>query len=499
MNKEKDLIDLVNGWIQRGQDQYKNKLKNVKFSRSPYLTIKKILDNYLTEGKSQIQFFIMPGLKGVGKTTLLLEGYKYLIENKKIPTENVVLIDVNRLAEGYNSNLFEFFNIFEKHFLKQSYESLQKPIFFLIDEAHYDPKWDQATKVLAERSNNIFFVITGSSALRLASSDIERRSNVQLIFPLNFQEYAKIKYGIFTPTKLNTSQYIRKALFELDTNKSEEILKMVWKRLKDEFIPQFSNNINKEIKEFLTTGGFPFTLLGFDSKYRAADALVRSIDKVVLDDIYPLIPMIQSQNARKYFAILHCLIKSLGSPNSKENIYESLKPLINLRKKDSKLISSISIVHSIIDNLIKTRIIFPVKPFSAEEKTANYAWKYYFATSTVVSSILIDMGKFNEDDPIMWGKILENEVAAILEKNRQLHYFNRFNFDYRAGGADFIIDAKSSKRVFEVSNSKNKEDDQVVNTMLWTKANFGIVIGDFEEVYIKNNVLHIPKLLILLI
>jgi len=499
MDKEKDLIDLINGWIERGQDQYKNKLKNVKFSRSPYLTIRKILDNYLTTGKSQIQFFIMPGLKGVGKTTLLLEGYRYLLETKKIPSRDVVLVDVNRLAEGYNSNLFEFFAIFEKHILKQSYESLKKPIFFLIDEAHYDPKWDQATKVLAERSNKVFFVITGSSALRLASSDVERRSNVQLIFPLNFQEYAMIKYGIFTPTKLNTSQYIRKALFELDINKSEEILKMVWKRLKEDFIPKFNNKIDKEIKDFLTTGGFPFTLLGFDSKYRAADALVRSIDKVVLDDIYPLMPAIQSQSARRYFAILHCLIKSLGSPNSKENIYESLKPLINLRKRDSKLISSTSVVHNIIDNLTKTRIIFPVKPFSAEEKNANYAWKYYFATSTVVSSILIDMGKFDEEDTTMWGKILENEVAAILEKNRYLNYVNKFDFDYREGSADFIICTKSEKRILEVSNSKNKDDGQVVNTMLWTKAKFGAIIGDYEEVYIKNNVLHIPKLLILLI
>ena len=497
--KEKDLIDVVAGWIERGQELYKNKLSTISYSRSPYLKIKKIIDDFLSSPDSSAQFFIMPGLRGVGKTTLLLQGYRYLEQTKKISKGRIIQIDVNRLVEGFNASLFEFFDIFEKYFLKEGYETLKTPLFFLIDEAHYDPKWDQATKVLAERSKKIFFIITGSSALRLASSDVERRSNVQHIFPLNFQEYAMIKYGIFPPKNSNISQYVRKALFELDTQKSYELLKTSWDKLKESFIPKF-NGLEKEIKEFLISGGFPFTVKNFTSIYSSADALVRSLDKVILDDIYPLMPLIKSIDSRRCFAILHCLIKSLGNPISNEKIFESLSPLINVRRKDTKLISSTSIVHNLIDTLIKTKVIFPVKPFSSDEKITRHAWEYYFTTSTLVSALLIDMGKFHEEENTMWGKILENEVAAILEKNRSLHIINSIHFDYNERGADFIIsNTQSEKRVLEICTSRSKNEKQVMKSMAWSGATFGAIIGDYLEVEVKDNVLHIPKLLALMI
>ncbi len=499
MENENDLIDVISGWIERGEDLYTNKLSAIDYSRSPYLKIKKAIDNFISPLNPSAQFYIMPGLRGVGKTTLLLEGYRYLEQTKKIPKGRILQIDVNRLVEGFNSSLFEVFEVFEKHFLKEGYESLKTPLFFLIDEAHYDPKWDQATKVLSERSGKIFFIITGSSALRLASSDVERRSNVQHIFPLNFQEYVMIKYGIFPPKNSNIAQYVRKAIFELDTQKSYELLKTSWKRLKESFIPKIKD-LETEIRDFLISGGFPFTVKNFDSHNSSADALVRSLDKVILDDIYPLLPMIKSTDSRRYFAILHCLVKSLGNPISNEKIFESLSPLINTRKRDSKLISSTSMVHNVIDALIKTKIIFPIKPFSSDEKVVRHAWEYYFTTSTIVSSLLIDMGKFHKDENTMWGKILENEVAAVLEKNRSLNVINNVQFDYNEGGADFIIsNSESEKRVLEICTSGSKDEKQVMKTMAWCGATFGAIIGDYPEVEIKDNIIHIPKLLILMI
>ena len=501
MINEQDTIDLIKSLFEKGQDQYKARLKGVHYERTAYLTLGKTIDDYLTSPKPLVQFFIMPGLKGSGKTTLLFQAYRYLLEIRKISPERVLFLDVNRLVEGYNLSLFEIFQVLEKHFIKEGFENLKEPLFFLIDEAHYDPKWDQATKVLSERTRNIFFIITGSSALRLASSDVERRSNVHFIFPLNFQEYAKIKYGILPPKNSNASQYIRKALFELETSKSYEVLKMVWENLNKGFIPKFDKGLDWELKNFLAVGGLPFTLLGFESKSRSADALVRSLDKVILDDLYPQIPTIQSNDARRCFAVLHSLIKSLGNPNSTENIFESVKPLINLRSRDTKkLISSTSMVYTILDNLIKTQIIFPVKPLSSESKIANHAWKYYFYISTIISSLLIDMGKFNEDDPNLWGDLFENEAAAILEKNRRLKYIGGLGFDYQEKGADFVVlNNNSEKRIFEISFSKDKKEDQVIQTMLRFKSPFGIIIGNHNEVFMKNNILHIPFLLLLMI
>ena len=194
------------------------------------------------------------------------------------------------------------------------------------------------------------------------------------------------------------------------------------------------------------------------------------------------------------------MVKSSGNPISNEKIFESLSPLINTRKKDSKLVSSTSMVHNVIDALIKTKIIFPIKPFSSDEKIIRHAWEYYFTTSTIVSSLLINMGKFHKEDNTMWGKILENEVAAVLEKNRSLHIINNVQFDYNEGGADFIVsNSQSEKRVLEICTSGSKNERQVMKTMAWCEATFGAIIGDYSEVEIKDNVIHIPKLLMLMI
>lgn len=48
--------------------------------RTDYFRIKEYIDNFLN-GNNQNRFIVMPGLRGVGKTTILLQLYEYLIKN----------------------------------------------------------------------------------------------------------------------------------------------------------------------------------------------------------------------------------------------------------------------------------------------------------------------------------------------------------------------------------------------------------------------------------
>jgi len=498
--KEIELRSFVKSQVENSLELCKNSLLDVKHKRNAFLTIKRLIDDFVEYKNSKVQIFIMPGLRGVGKTTLLRQAFTYINSSLKIPIDKILLIDTRRLTEEYNSNLFELFNAYEKEVLEKSFESLKEPLFILIDEAHYDPKWDEAITVLTERSKKIFFIVTGSSALRLTTSDLERRSNVETIFPLNFQEYAILRYSIFPPKFSNTSKFLRIALFESDIDKAYDIFQSVWRNLSEKYFPKFSKGLDSEIKDFLTFGGFPFTLVDFSSLIRSVDALTRSLEQMIRSDVYPFVENIHSKDTKRYFAIIHCLIKSLGSPNSNSNIYESVKPLIYFKGQKRKLFSSDSLVYNVIDNLIKTKLIFPVKPFSAEEKMSNFAWKYYFATSTVPASMLIDMGRFTKEDNKMWGKLIENEVAASFEKNKQIGKIGPCFFDYKEESSDFIIlNNQNEKRVFEVTFSKNKKHNQALNTMLRSKAKFGVIVGDYDSINKKGNILEIPYILLFMI
>lgn len=50
------------------------------------------------------RFIVMPGLRGVGKSTILYQLYSYLIENS-IESENILYLDVDELLSDYNINI----------------------------------------------------------------------------------------------------------------------------------------------------------------------------------------------------------------------------------------------------------------------------------------------------------------------------------------------------------------------------------------------------------
>lgn len=63
---------------------YRNETKIKR--RSAFFKLKKHVDNFL-EGSSENRFIVMPGLRGVGKTTLLFQLYDCLIDEKRHRTE----------------------------------------------------------------------------------------------------------------------------------------------------------------------------------------------------------------------------------------------------------------------------------------------------------------------------------------------------------------------------------------------------------------------------
>jgi len=67
----------------------------------------------------------------------------------------------------------------------------------MIDESQYDKNWSLAGKIIYDKSNNIFMIFTGSSALNLEyNADAARRLNKIEILPLTYSHHLKLKYGI---------------------------------------------------------------------------------------------------------------------------------------------------------------------------------------------------------------------------------------------------------------------------------------------------------------
>lgn len=191
MENETELIDYILTKQNKIKKIVNNNLyfNNEKLDyRIEYYRIKNHIDQFLNK-EYYNRFIVMPGLRGVGKTTIMLQIYDYLIQNG-VENKNILYFDVRELKGFYDFDIYTTINSFLINIHQTDIVSLNKKIFLLIDEAHFDKKWASAGKVIYDQSKNIFMIFTGSSALDLEiNADVERRIKREEIYPLNFQNF----------------------------------------------------------------------------------------------------------------------------------------------------------------------------------------------------------------------------------------------------------------------------------------------------------------------
>ncbi|RAP51777.1 MAG: hypothetical protein BZ138_04360, partial [Methanosphaera sp. rholeuAM270] len=106
-------------------------------SRSELAIIKEEIDNYLN-GYINGRFMVLPGIRGVGKTTLLYETYNYLTRNKNISPSQVLYISYDEISHIAQTNIKEVIDIYLKNKHDTKLSLLKKKIFILVDESQYD-------------------------------------------------------------------------------------------------------------------------------------------------------------------------------------------------------------------------------------------------------------------------------------------------------------------------------------------------------------------------
>ena len=132
--------------------------------RSEFYNIAKYIDNYLDNNDIN-RFLLLPGLRDVGKTTLLFQVYEYLQKEKGISPHNILYFSCDRLKKLGEVDIFDVVKEYIETYHSSIIETLPHKVFILIDEAQNDKDWSMNGKLLFDSSKNIFMIFTGSSAL----------------------------------------------------------------------------------------------------------------------------------------------------------------------------------------------------------------------------------------------------------------------------------------------------------------------------------------------
>ena len=431
--------------------------ENIKFNkREDYYKLQQRADGFLNR-ENKKRFFVLPGLRGVGKTTLLLQIYEYLLNEKNVNPKNLLYVSCEEINFAGEVNIKEVIESYLKIFHNTTPTLLDEDVFIFIDEVHYDRNWAMAGKIMFDKSPHIFMIFTGSSSLHLSyNADAARRLRTQSILPLNYSEHLKLKYNYFTDISKDLNDLIFKG--EVESAQKKEL------KIQNDLISVKDYKLN-DWDNYFKYGSFPSTL---NEKYTSD----------IVRDLWSIIYRIVSNDISNIFNI---------NRNTQNLIYRILTFLaeqkpgeISQNKVAASLNCSTSRINSIFNILEQTQLIFHCEAYGGIKKRVRKSWKYYLATPSVKNCINETLGNTILDKSDYEGVLLENLVASSLHNlsyTGDLPLFNTY-YDMDKGGVDFIVQKHFQTPIpIEVGMGK-KDNKQIKKAINKLNADYGIVISN---------------------
>lgn len=165
---ENELIKFIKNEVTNIPTVLNNELtfKNKKFNhRQDFYEIKRLVDDFIDDDSID-RYLVLPGLRDVGKSTLLFQIYEYLLKDRDVSPQNILYLSADNLVKIFNCSIMDAVNIFLNEYHNTNLRLIDEKIFLLIDEAQYDEKWSISGKIIFDSSKKCFhdfhwFIRTG--------------------------------------------------------------------------------------------------------------------------------------------------------------------------------------------------------------------------------------------------------------------------------------------------------------------------------------------------
>ncbi|HAM88762.1 MAG: hypothetical protein US93_C0002G0096 [Candidatus Falkowbacteria bacterium GW2011_GWD2_38_42] len=437
--------------------------------RNIYIKVDKYLRDFLHNPEARDRWIIIPGLRGVGKTTILAQ--LFLNHYQEVGQQRMLYISLDEVVNVLGSSLKDVLSAYEK-IIGESFEKLTKPLFIFIDEAQYDPKWASVLKTVYDRSNKVFVACSGSSAVSLQTNpDVIRRAIFEKLFPTSFCEFLMIKDGKYPVTGLKKN--IKDALF------ASESAKEAYDKLKsfEQSVLSFWSQVDRHyIDEYLKIGTLPFAIRIKDEA-RVYQTITLLLDKVINQDVQSL-----GRFDQKTIGYIKRVLFLLAESEvlSVQNLAKTLE-------------TSVNTISSILEVLEHAELLIRVMPYGSNTKKVRKPSKYQFMSSAMRSAFLSVAGNpqiFAQQK----GRLMEDIVAMTLYREFVASSRGALNHDSSKGGADFILTIAEKNIIPIEVGMGEKLGTQVRSTMKKVgSAKYGVVVCRNSLTLLEDaNVIKVP-------
>ena len=437
--------------------------------RNIYVKVDKYFRDFLHNPNAQDRWIIIPGLRGVGKTTILAQ--LFLNHQQEVGDRRMLYVSLDEVVNVLGSSLKDVLTAYEK-IIGESFEKLTQPIFIFIDEAQYDPKWASVLKSVYDRSNKVFVACSGSSAVSLQTNpDVIRRSIFQKLFPTSFSEFLMIRDGRL-PIK-GLKQNIKDALFNADSAKDayEKL-----KKIEPSVVNAWASIDRHYVGEYLKIGTLPFAIRMKD-EVRVYQTITLLLDKVINQDVQGL-GRFDTKTLIYIKRVLFLLAES---------------DVVSIQKLATTLEVSVNTVSNILEVLEQAELLIRVMPYGSNSKKVRKPSRYQFMSSAMRSAFLSVAGN-EQIFASQKGRLMEDIVAMTLYREFVANSRGALNYDSSKAGADFILTIAGKNIIPIEVGVGEKLGTQVRSTMKKVgSAKYGIVICKNSLTLLEDaNVVKVP-------
>lgn len=426
------------------------------------------INAFITKQSNQ-RMIIIPGFRGVGKTTVMAQlcaYYKQHTPNINHPLFLSIEDSIHFVGAGISPLMQTYAQI-----IGQELSSINTPTLIFLDEIQTDPKWTESLKILFETTNNIFFCCSGSAAVILQStSNIARRAIFEKLTPMSFSEYALTKHHINIPQ--NTQKAIQKAIY---FSSSAEEAYQTLQTYQPEINQYWSSFSRTNIHQYLAHGSLPFT---FDMPNETAiyDSISMLIDRMITQDL----PMLGNFD-HKTLNLIKKILFSIAEHDS-----------ISIYKLSDTLDISRPVITDILDALVKAEILIKVPAYGANMKIAKKPSKYLFMSPAIRMSFFYFTGIENTY-MVRQGRLFEDAVATHLYNEFIIKGQGSLRYDSHAGGADFILQILNHKQIIMELGIGKKNAKQIITSQKRIHSDYNLIIADQSLTFDQHtNTIHIP-------
>jgi predicted AAA+ superfamily ATPase len=451
MNHE--LVEYLQRQIRTTDIRLKHFTHNINEEKYPkrfmFVKLEKYIDTFLNKHADN-RMIIITGFRGVGKTTLMAQvcsEYKNKIGRR-------LFLSAEEAKNLFDVGIAELMSAYE-YILGEELECLTIPALIVLDEIQIDPKWAVTLKSLFEKTSNVFFCCSGSSALILqTTTDLARRAVIEKMPPISFVEYEMIKNNVYPAKGLEKS--IFQAIYFSEDSKAvyDSLLNFQAE------VNQYWSKVNRtDVRPYLSYGSLPFAFI-MPNETAVYDSISLLLDKIIKIDL-PTLGKFDNETLNVVKRILFVLA---------DNDVTSLHAL------EEKFKVNRSTLTGILDALEKAELLIKVPAYGSNMTAVKKANKYLFMSSAIRMAFFYITG-LESTYFTRQGKLLEDSIGAHLYREFILKGQGAMRYDSAKGGADFILQIQNNRQIIIEVGMGDKNLKQIVQSMKKIHSNYNLIFS----------------------